>query len=74
MVYEIHQHPEWTFVEEWFKARVGRLYPASDESALYRHVEKIAFDVMIDESVEQAARDLSYRAGQKISELSSSNG
>lgn len=74
MVYEIHQHPEWEYVEKWFKDRVGKLYPASDESALYHHIERIAFDVLIDELVEKAACDLSYRAGQIVSELASSSG
>lgn len=66
---KIHQHPEWKFVEEWFRDRIGRLYPASDELALYHHIERISVDVVIDELVEQAARDLAYRAGQEISKL-----
>lgn len=74
MIYEIHQHPEWEFVEEWFRARVGMLYPASDELALYKHVERIALDVTIDRVVEETARELGFIAGKKISELASSNG
>jgi len=66
MIARIHQHPEWKLVEEWFRSRVGRLYPASDELALYQHVEKISLDVVIDEVVEQAARELSFNAGQSI--------
>jgi hypothetical protein len=63
---KIKQHPEWAYVEEWFRSRVGRLYPASDHLALYCHVEKIAVDVVVDEAVEQAARELGYRAGESI--------
>ena len=62
----VKQHPEWKYVEAWFKDRVGRLYPASDGLALYRHIEKIAVDVTIDEAVEQAARELGYQAGQQV--------
>lgn len=73
MTDKIKQHPEWAYVEEWFRARVGRLYPASDHLALYRHVEKIALDVVIDEAVEQSARELGYRAGTEVSKLIDEN-
>lgn len=36
---------------------------------LYAHVEKIAFDVVIDEVVEQAAKDLAYNAGRSIKDF-----
>lgn len=69
MLAKIQQHPEWEFIEEWFRDRVGRLYPASDHSALYRHVERIATDVVIDDLVEQTARELGYEAGKQVSKI-----
>lgn len=72
MIAKIHQHPEWELVEKWFKERVGKLYPASDELALYNHIERIAIDVIIDEAVEQAARELGYSAGKNAAEISKS--
>ena len=60
----IHQHPEWKIVEEWFAGRAKL-----SRKQLHEHVEHIAFDVVIDEAVEQAAKELAYNAGRSIKDL-----
>jgi hypothetical protein len=60
----INQHPEWKIIEAWFEGRAKL-----SGKQLHAHVERIALDVVIDEVVEQAAKELGFRAGQQVSKI-----
>lgn len=60
----IKVHPEWEDVEVWFNKRVAEL-GLSDYEA-FNHIELLAVEYVIDQSVHQAARELGFAAGQSI--------
>lgn len=59
----IHEH-DWSLVEEWFKQRA-----IGSGVFAYHHVEQIAVTKVIDELVEEAAREYGFRFGQNIAKL-----